>query len=218
MKTNKNKMYAVLGLGRYGQAVARELVENGVEVIAVDRDEEVVNMLSAELPFCRCADITDTEALKQLGIADVDVVVISMASNFEASVMATVLVKELGVKKVIVKCASDMACSILSKVGADQVVFPEKESGVRLARKLISAGMVDIVELSRDISMVEMKVLPEWVGKSLKELNLRKRYGINVAALIQSGSVSITVDPDRPLKESMRLIVIAQTDKLNRLL
>ena len=217
MKKGTKKIYAVLGLGRYGQAVARQLFEEGAEVIAVDKDEEIVNSFSAVVPFCRCADITDGEALTQLGIAEADVAVVAMASNFEATVMATVLCKEMGVKNVIVKCASDMACTILSKVGADQVVFPEKESGRRLAKNLVNAGMVDIMELSRDITMAEMEVRPEWVGKSLHSLGLRQKYALNVVAIIQSGSVSVNIDPEKPLKEAMRLIVIAQRDKLNKL-
>ena len=209
--------YAVLGLGRYGQAVARELSNGGEDVIAVDCDEDVVNAFSTEVPLCKCADITDSEVLEQLGIADVDVVIIAMASNFEASVMATVLCKEIGVKKVIVKCASDMACRILSKVGADQVVFPEKESGSRLAKNLMSPDLLDIIDLSRDISMVEMEVRPEWVGKNLVKLNLRRKYSINIVAIVQDNAVTINIDPEKPLEEKMRLIVIGETEKLSRL-
>ena len=123
--------YAVFGLGRYGRAVAKELVESGAEVLAVDIDENLVNDAIGEIPYCKCADITDEEVIRQLGIANVDVVIIAMATNLEASVMATMLCKEAGVKTVIVKCSSEMNCKILSKVGADRVVFPESESGIR---------------------------------------------------------------------------------------
>ncbi|MGX8692767.1 MAG: potassium channel family protein, partial [Clostridia bacterium] len=123
--------YAIFGLGRYGTAVAGELVKNGAEVLAVDIDEEKVNSVVGELPFCKCADVTDPDVLRQLGVANIDVVIISMANNLEASVMATMLCKELGVKTVIAKCSSDMNCRILSRVGADRVVFPESESGIR---------------------------------------------------------------------------------------
>ncbi|MBQ7980882.1 MAG: TrkA family potassium uptake protein [Oscillospiraceae bacterium] len=131
-----NKTYAVFGLGRYGQAVAKELINHGAEVIAVDIDEEIVNDAVSEIPFCKCADVTDIEVIKQLGIANVDVVIIAMADSLEASVMATMLCKEVGVEKVIVKCGNDMNCRILEKIGADKVVFPEMESGVRLAKIL----------------------------------------------------------------------------------
>ena len=214
---NKKQTYAVFGLGRYGKSVAQELVDNGAEVLAVDFDEAVVTAVSSELPYCRCADVTDAEVIKQLGISNVDVVVIAMANNLEASVMATMLCKEIGVKTVIAKCASEMNCKILSKVGADRVVFPENESGIRLAKNLLSSGFVDLLEISKDVSMVQMAVKPAWVGKNLLQLNLRKKYSINVVAIIQNDRVSINIDPELPLEETMRLIVIANPAQLNLL-
>lgn len=212
-----NQSYAVFGLGRYGIAVAKELVRHGAEVLAVDSDEELVNAAIAEIPYCKCADITEPEVIKQLGIANIDVVIIAMASSLEASVMATMLCKEIGVKTVIAKCATDMDCKILSKVGADRVVFPESESGIRLAKNLLSSGFVDIMDLSNDVSMVELAVKPEWEGKNLIELNLRKKYSINVVAVIEDKNVRIDIDPEKPLLHSMRLIVIADRSKLARL-
>ena len=212
-----HQSYAVFGLGRYGIAVARELVEGGAEVLAVDRDEEIVNSASAFIPICKCADVTDAEALRQLGIANIDVVILSMASSLEASVMAVMLCKELGVKTVIAKGASEMNCRILRRVGADKVVFPENESGVRLARSLLSAGFTDIIELSRDVSMLELEVRPEWVGKTLTELSLRKKYSINVVAVVKNSQISVNPDPDKPLEAGMKLIVIANVEKIKRL-
>jgi len=215
MKTNLN--YAVFGLGRYGRAVAKELVDDGAEVLAVDYNEDVVNAASVEIPYCKCADVTDPEVIKQLGISNMDVVVISMASALEASVMATMLCKEAGVKNVIVKCSSEMNCKILSKVGADQVVLPESESGIRLAKNLLSSGFMDIIELSRDVSMVELSVRPEWEGKTLIELSLRKKYGINVVAITQGKEVTTNINPEEILSQAMKLIVIGNTKKLNKL-
>ena len=212
-----NRTYAVLGLGRYGMAIAKELVNNGAEVLAVDMDEAVVNDASIEIPFCKCADITDAEVIEQLGIGNIDVVVIATANNLEASVMATLLCKEAGVKTVIAKCADEMQEKILSKVGADQVVFPERESGTRLARNLISSGFMDLIDLSEEVSMVELSVRSEWVGKNLLQLNLRKKYGINVVAICQGESVNINIDPEKTLNQSMKLIVIAHTSELNKL-
>ena len=209
--------YAIFGLGRYGTAVARELVRNGAEVLAVDSDEEIVNSLAGELPYCKCADVTDPDVLRQLGVSNVDVVVIAMANHLEASVMAAMLCKELGVKTVIAKCSSDMNCRILNRVGADRVVFPESESGIRLAKNLLSSGFMDIIELSTELSMVAMDVRPEWVGKSLAELNLRKRYSINVVAVIRNNSTGTLADPDMKLDASMKLIVVAEVAKLRKL-
>ena len=209
--------FAVFGLGRYGTALAKELVQSGADVLAVDSDKDIVNSVVQEIPLSKCADVTDPEVIKQLGIANVDVVVIAMATNLEASVMATMLCKEAGVKTVIAKCGNEMECKILSKIGADQVIFPEKESGVRLAKKLVNFGLVDLVELSKDASLFELKVRPEWVGKSLIELNLRKKYGFNVVAIFENEEVNTYIAPDRPLDDSMRLIAIGNPAKLNNM-
>ena len=211
------KTYAVFGLGRYGIAVARELVNNGAEVIAVDMDERIVNAAADELPICKCADITDPEVMRQLGISNVDVVIIAMANNLEASVMAVTLCKEIGVKTVIAKSANEMHQKILNRVGADKVVFPENESGIRLAKNLLSSGFVDMVSLAKNVSMIELDVKPEWVGKNLIELNLRKKYSINVVAVRIGESVSVDIDPHAPLQADDKLIVIANTEKLAKL-
>lgn len=209
--------FAVFGLGRYGTALAKELVQSGADVLAVDSDKDIVNSVVQDIPLSKCADVTDPEVIKQLGISNVDVVVIAMATNLEASVMATMLCKEAGVKTVIAKCGNEMECKILSKIGADQVIFPEKESGVRLAKKLVNFGLVDLVELSKDASLFELKVRPEWVGKSLIELNLRKKYGFNVVAIFENEEVNTYIAPDRPLNDSMRLIAIGNPAKLNNM-
>ena len=143
-----NKSYAVFGLGRYGLAVAKELVANGKEVIAVDSDQKIVNDSSAFLPICKCADVTDAEVISRLGIGNIDTVIVCMASNLEATVMAVTLCKEAGVRKVIAKCANEMHQKILLRVGADQVVFPENESGIRLAKNLLSSGKFTISQVA----------------------------------------------------------------------
>ena len=140
-----------------------------------------------------------------------------MANNLEASVMAVTLCKEIGVKTVIAKCANEMHQKILSRVGADKVVFPENESGIRLAKNLLSSGFVDMVSLAKNVSMVELDVKPEWCGKNLIELNLRKKYSINVVALRRGDMVSVDIDPHEPLTDRVKLIVIANAEKLAKL-
>ena len=212
-----NKSYAVFGLGRYGIAVAKELVNNGADVLAVDIDEDIVNSAVADIPFCRCADITDPEVIKQLGISNVDVVVIAMANNLEASVMSVILCKEAGVKMVIAKCADEMQGKILCKVGADKVVYPENESGVRLAKNLLSAGMVDLIDLSEDISVIEIPVREKWVGKTLIELDLRKKYAINIIAIRNGEDILVNIDPNVQLSSEMQLVVIINKTNINKL-
>ena len=211
------KSYAVFGLGRYGIAVARELVDNGVEVIAVDADERKVNAAADELPICKCADVTNPDVIRQLGISNVDVVIIAMATSLEASVMAVTLCKEIGVKTVIAKCGNEMHQKILTRVGADKVVFPENESGIRLAKNLLSSGFVDMISLAKNVSMMELGVKPEWVEKNLIELNLRKKYSINVVAIHKGESVSVDIDPHAPQQADDKLIVIANTERLAKL-
>ena len=214
---NKVKSYAVFGLGRYGLAVAEELVNNGAEVLAVDTNQGRVNSAIQKIPLCKCGDITDIEVLRQLGIANIDVVIVAMANSFEASVMSVMLCKELGVKTVIAKCANETHKQILLKVGADKVVFPESESGVRLAKNLLSSGFVDVIELSNDVSLIELDVRAEWVGKTLAELNLRKKYSINVVAIKCDDELKIDIDPNAKLSENMKLVVIINKSKLNKL-
>ena len=211
------KTYAVFGLGRYGAAVARELVENGMEVIAVDSEQKIVNDAAAYLPICKCADVSDAEVISRLGIGSVDTVIVCMASNLGASVMAVTLCKQAGVKTVIAKCANEMQQKILLRVGADQVVFPENESGIRLAKNLLSSGFIDMISLSKDVSIVEIDVKKEWIGKSLVELNLRKKHGINVVAIKKGEIVSVDINPEQKFDQETTLIIIANTAKLEKL-
>ena len=212
-----NKSYAVFGLGRYGLAVAKELVNNGVEVLAVDSNETIVNSAIADIPFCKCADVTDPEVIKQLGVANINTVVIAMANSLESSVMAIMLCKEVGVNTVIAKCANEMHSKILSKVGADKVIFPEYESGKRLAKNMLSSGFVDIIDLSSDVSLIELEVKPEWVDKTLIELDLRKKYSINVIAIRQANNLKTDIDPTVKLEKDMQLIVVTNTSKISKL-
>ena len=140
-----------------------------------------------------------------------------MASSLEASVMAVALCKEAGVKTVIAKCSNEMQQKILLLVGADQVVFPENESGVRLAKNLLSSGFIDVISLSKDASIVEIDVKEEWCGKNLIELNLRKKYGFNIIAIKKDGKVNVNINPEQVLDSESSLIVIANTAKLGKL-
>lgn len=215
MKNTKN--FAVFGLGRYGMAVAKELVENAKEVVAVDINPQTVEEAAAYIPICKCADVTDAEVIERLGISNVDTVIICMASNLEASVMAITLCKEIGVKTVVVKCANETHQKILLRVGADKVVFPENESGIRLAKALSNSNFMDLISLSKDVSVVELDVKDEWVGKSLIELNLRKKYSFNVVAIVEERNINVNINPEQPLTKEMKLVVIANTNKLSRL-
>ena len=213
----QKKTYAVLGLGRYGTAVAKELVKNGTDVIAVDKNEQTAQDASAYLPICKCADVTDPVVISELGISNADVVIVAMASSLEESILATTLCKEAGVKTVIAKCANETHRKILKRVGADTVVFPENESGTRLAKNLLTSGFIDVLTLSDDLSLVELNTRDEWVGKSLRELNLRKKYSVNVVAFRKNGKITAPVSPDELLDKATELIAIVNTSRLSKL-
>ena len=213
---NTKKTYAVFGLGRYGTAVAKELVKHNMEVIAIDTDQKLVDDAAAYLPVCKCADVTDAEVFSRLGIGNIDTVIVCMAGNLEASVLATTLCKEAGVQTVIAKCANEMHQRILLRVGANQVVFPENESGVRLAKNLLSAGFADMISLSKDVSMIEIGAREEWIGKNLIELSLRRNYGFNVVAIKKGDKVNTEVNPEQVIDENTSLIVSANVSKLGK--
>ncbi len=211
-----NKSYAVFGLGRYGLTIAKELIKNGADVLAVDIDESVVENAKSSVPICKCADVTNKEVLTQLGIANIDTVVIAMASHLEESIMTTMLCKEMGVANVVVKSATEFNKKILLKVGADKVVIPEYESGIRMAKEILHSGLVDVVDISNKISMLEVEVQDEWVGKNLMELNLRKKHSFNVVAIKIKEEVVTLIDPTMPLEKDMVLLVIADVSKIKK--
>lgn len=211
------KSYAVLGLGRYGMSVAETLAENGADVLAVDSNIEIVNEAAEKIPLCKCADITDISVLKELGIENIDVVIISMASDLESTILTTSLCKELGVSKIIVKSSNEMHKKILLQIGADEVVIPEKESGVRIAKNLLHSNCVDIMEVSKDVSIIELDMKEEWINKTVIDINFRKKYGINIIAIRDGNKVHTNIKPDLVLTKSMKLIVVIRLSQLKKL-
>jgi len=222
MKNNLTKLLLALALTvALASTCILATVAEGTDIIYTENNGEIeaitdVNNAIATIPVCKCADVTEPDAIKRLGIANIDVVIIAMASNLEASVMAVTLCKEVGVKTVIAKCGREMHQKILRRVGADRVIFPEKESGTRLARNLLTSGFSEMIELSDEISMLELSIKNEWIGKSLMELGLRKKYAINVVAIRIGDEISINIDPALPLDSTMQLIVIANISTLRK--
>ncbi len=210
------KEFVVFGLGRFGMSVARTLATMGCEVMVVDSKEELVQDISEYVTQAVRADVSDAEVIRSLGIENMDVAIVGIASNMEASIMATILAKEAGVPYVVAKANSDMHAKVLRKVGADKIVFPEREMGERIAKNLISGNFIDMVELSDDFSMVEMAPPSEWVGKSLRELDIRQHYGINVIAKKIGDKMDINMNPDEPIECEAILIIIGDNKRLNR--
>lgn len=211
------KQYAVFGLGKFGGSVARTLASCGCEVLAVDKNEELVEELADDVACAICADMTNPKAIKSLGLHNIDVAIIGLAEDMEASILGTILVKEEGVPYVVAKAVSSLHATILKKVGADMVIFPEQDSGIRVARNLISGSFEDLFSLSDTFSIVEMKVPHQWVGESLRELMLRDRYKVNVAAVKNQADVRVDFHPDEPLTEEMILILIGNNSDLEKM-
>ena len=214
----KKKSFAVLGLGKFGSGVAESLTKAGAEVLAVDNDEEIVNSIASSVTHAVRADICDVEVLRSLGVGNMDGVVIAITGSLDASVMATITAKELGVPYILAKANDALHKKILEKVGADRVIIPEKESGNRMAYQLLAKNFLDIIDLSDKVSMVELAVKAEWVGKSLRSLDLRKKAGANVVAIKHGQEVVVTMDPDTPLTEEMVLWVTAEKKNIEKLM
>lgn len=210
------KSYAVLGLGSFGKSVARSFMELGIEVLAVDRNKIIVNEIASEVTYAVQMDVTNEDALRSIGIEKMDGVIVAIGENLEASVMATLLVKELGVPYVVAKAETDMQKKILEKIGADKVVFPEKEMGIRLAKN-IAGNFLDVFDLSSKDSMVELKVKEEWVGKSIRELDFRNRYHLNIVAFRREGKLDSFPDPDDVLQQDDIIITVGKNEDLSRI-
>jgi len=212
------KSFAVLGLGRFGRSISMELYRLGADVMVIDNDEEKINRVADYVTCAMNIDARDTDALKNAGIANMDAVIVAMADYLEPSVMSVMAAKELGVPYVIAKARDEVTGNIFDKIGADKVVFPERESGIRLSHKLMSDDFLEFFDLSETVSLVELMPKKDWVGKSLKELNLRKLFKINVIAIKEENDVKVAMDPDEPLKADCPLLITVKKSDLKRLM
>ena len=198
----KKNSYAVVGMGRFGSSVAKELSKGGADVLAIDLNEERVRSIAEHVTYAVKADITDAETVASLGLSNMDAVVVAVTRSMDASIMATIMAKENGAPYVIAKAMDEMHAKILRKVGADRVIIPEKESGVRIAKGLMNGKFLDFFELSEHISMVEIPIQEEWIGKNLRQLDFRREHSVNVIAYEEEGKeVIVNIPPDMPLKK-----------------
>lgn len=184
-----HKSFAVIGLGQFGRSVVTELVENGIDVIAMDKNEEVVKSVSGILPTTFVADSTDEKALRELGVDDVDAAIVAFGDNQEASVLTTVILRELGVKNIIVRADDDYYVAILKKLGATEVITPQRAAGIALANRIGNEDYQDFYKLDNKYSVVSIIVNPGFFPITLKEMNPKNVYGINLV-LIKRGSKS----------------------------
>ncbi|XZJ32825.1 potassium channel family protein [Clostridium perfringens] len=212
-----SKQFVIIGLGRFGSSVAKTLYALGHDVLAIDSNEDLVQEISDSVTHAVQMDATDENALRTLGLRNFDVAVVTIGANIQASVMVTLLVKDMGIKYIIAKGNSDLHAKVLYKIGADRVILPEKDMGVRVAHNLVSSSILDYIELSPDYSIIEIESPKEWYGKSMKELSLRSKYGINVMAIKRNNEVNISPDADDVINKDDIVVAIGSAEDLTKL-
>lgn len=209
------KSYIVIGLGRFGTSVALKLQELGNEVLVVDENEESVQRLANAVTYAVVGDARDESVLRSLGVENFDCGIVAIGGDLAASILITLNLKTLGVPHVICKAPNEQQKRALEKVGADRVVIPEREMAVKLAQNLTSSGVLDYTELSEECGIAEICVPKSWAGKTLRQLDVRARYGVTVAALRNaSGDITVFIGPDYQLKETDELVMVGRNDDL----
>ncbi len=214
---SKNEQFAVLGLGRFGQSIATTLVDNGCDVLCVDKSIEAVNEMSKYASNVTRADVSDVHAMAALGLNNFDVVIIAIGENMEAAIMATLIAKEMGVKTVITKAKSDIQKSILQKVGADRVVLPERDMGIRIATNLITTNIIDFINLSDKFAIAEIEPRKEWVGVSLRKSNIRADYGLNIVAIKRHNDILVSPKAEEIIDAHDILVVIGTSGDIQNI-
>lgn len=212
-----SKQFVVIGCGRFGQSVAIKLAEMGSEVMVVDDNEEIIQSISDKVTYAVQADATDENAIKALGIRNFDVAIVTIGSDIQSSILVTLLVKEMGIKHIVAKAQNAAHAKVLYKIGANRVVFPEKEMGIKVAKGLLSSNVLELIDLAPEYSILEIRMNDQWIGKSLVDINMRREFSISVIAIRRGDDIDINVEPDRVLLKDDILVVIGHNKDLQRL-
>jgi trk system potassium uptake protein TrkA len=212
-----SKSFAVIGLGRFGKKLACTLYDMGNDVMAVDKNAEIVAGVADYVTYAIEADVSNPDVVHGLGLEEMDVVVVAMGSDLTSSIMAVMIAKEQGVKYVLAKAKDHRMGQILERIGADKIIYPEEETGLRTARTLTSDSFLEFFDIDDNLCLLEIRPRPEWIGKNLIELNLREKYHVNVVAVKDHSEMRSFIDPERPLEEDTELLVILEKADLNLL-
>lgn len=212
----KKRQFAVIGLGSFGSSVAKTLYSLGNDVLAVDSDEDVIRDISDYVTHAVQADTADEKSLRELGVGNYDVAVIGIGSDIQGSILATLLVKELGVKYIISKAHDEMHAKLLYKIGADRVVFVERDMGARVAHNIFASNILDYIELSPEYNIAEIVCPEEWYGKTLKEIDVRANYGLSVIAIRRDHDMNIAPRADDTVKPNDVIVAIGSNKELSR--
>lgn len=211
----EKKEFAVFGLGRFGKSVALTLASFGAEVLVLDKEESVLQEVADSVTQAICGEATNAALIKELGLRNYDGVIIAMSSSMEANILTTILVKEEGVPFLLVKARNDLEGRVLRKVGADKVIYPEKETGMRLANHLMHGNYLEAVELSEEYSIVEVAIPESWCGKTIKSLDIRASYGVNIIGIRRGTEFNINPGPDDRLMEDDILVMLGRNNHLS---
>jgi len=209
--------FAVIGMGRFGRSVATTLRQLGHQVLAIDKAEEPLSRVADEVTHAVQLDSTDAEALRGVGISNFDAVVVAIGNYIEESILTTLVLKELGCKKIVAKAVDERQGKVLERVGADVVVHPERDMGARIAHTLASPSVLDYLEVSPTFSIEELSVSDRLAGRTLGDLDLRKNYGISVLLIRRDGQLLISPDTQTPLQAGDVLVVVGENRQLSRL-
>ena len=213
------KTFAVIGLGRFGTALATQLYELGHEVLAIDRDENAVQAIADRVTHAASGEGSDSAVLKALGVRNCDCAIVALAQDVGKSALITLALKEMGVPQVVCKAKDDTHKRVLKCIGADRVIIPEQESGIKLAQGLARSNVLNFIELSEDYGIVEVDPPAGWYGKTLLEMNVRAQYKVTVIAAHQKGSDGLTVAPGAgyTFREGESIVVLGRYEDINRL-
>lgn len=210
------KSYAVIGVGRFGESLALTLSDLGNNVVVIDRDEEKINKISPFVTHAVCADTMDQQIYEDLGLANVDVAIVAMGSNLEASVLATLTLKELGVKHVVCKARTAMHSNVLKRLGADEVVIPEHDMGKKLAYNLVTSKVVDFFNIAGDYSIIEMYAPQTWVGRTILDVDVRANYGVNILGIVKiNGDFIGNPEPNLVIEEKDKLVLLGTAEEFS---
>nr|WP_192701874.1 TrkA family potassium uptake protein [Paenibacillus sp. OAS669] len=213
--SSMKKQFAVIGMGRFGSSVARTLSDLGYEVLAIDSSEQRTQEISTMVTHVVQADSTDEEALRSLGLRNFDVVIVAIGQDIQSSILTTIILKEIGVPKVVVKAQNELHGKVVKKIGADKVIYPERDMGQRVAHHLISSNILDYIELSETYSIIEVQASRTLIGKNLRELDIRAKYGCNVMAIKAGSHMNIAPSAEDLIKENDVLVIVGKNEDLN---
>lgn len=213
----KPKQFAVIGLGRFGTSVAQALYHMGHDVLAVDISEERVNSVMKDVTHVVQVDSTNEAAVRSLGLDNFNVVIVSIGQDVQASILTTLILKELGVKNIVAKARTELHGKVLYKIGANRVVYPEWDMGVRVAHNLVSANILDFIELSDDYSIVEIKAPPNMVGKTLQQLALRAKMGVTILAIKGEEGINVSPGANDRVREGEILVLVGKNEQLQKI-